>query len=298
VRVVDGDTVVVKVDGREETVRLIGIDTPETVDPRKLVECFGREASGRAKELLAVGGPIELEADSSQGERDSTPSRRLLRYVWLPDGEHVNLQMVREGYAHEYTYRVPYKYQAEFRAAEREARDQRRGLWAPETCNGDTKQPAPAAPAPGPPPTATAAPVPTSTPRPPTATVAATMAPPATATRIPPASATARAAALMTPSTASRPRVVFEDVRGAGPNQRASVTVRVDPPGAGIECTLRYVAPAGTNSEANGVGTKPTGRDGRVSWSWQIGGRTGAGTGKVYVRCGDSEEVTADIPIS
>jgi micrococcal nuclease len=140
VRVVDGDTVVASVDGRDETVRLIGIDTPETVDPRTPIECFGKEASTRAKELLRVGATIELEADPSQGERDSTPSRRLLRYAWTSDGRNFGLEMIREGYAHEYTFRMPYRYQAQFRAAEREAREQQRGVWAPDTCDGDTRR--------------------------------------------------------------------------------------------------------------------------------------------------------------
>ena len=135
-RVVDGDTVDVLVDGRRECVRLIGIDTPETVDPRKPIEPCGREATARAGELLPVGSAVELEADPGQGERDGTSSRRLLRYVWQADGRMFNAEMVREGYAREYTYRTPYVYQADFRAAEHEAREQGRGLWAPETCGG------------------------------------------------------------------------------------------------------------------------------------------------------------------
>jgi micrococcal nuclease len=130
---------VAKADGRDETVRIIGIDTPETVDPRKPIECFGREASARAKELLRVGATIELETDPSLGERDSTPSRRLLRYVWTSDGRNFGVEMIREGYAHEYTFRTPYRYQAQFKAAEREAREQHRGLWALDTCDVDTR---------------------------------------------------------------------------------------------------------------------------------------------------------------
>jgi len=141
-RVVDGDTLDVSVNGRTERLRLIGINTPETVDPRRPVQCFGREASDRAKALLPVGAMVSLEADPSQGERDDTSSRRLLRYLWLADGRHFNLEMIREGYAHEYTFRTAYRYQAEFKAAEREARESRRGLWAPDTCNGNTDRPA------------------------------------------------------------------------------------------------------------------------------------------------------------
>ena len=69
-RVVDGDTVDVRVDGKVERIRIIGLDTPETVDPRKAVQCFGREASAHAKELLPLGTPVTLEADPTQDSRD------------------------------------------------------------------------------------------------------------------------------------------------------------------------------------------------------------------------------------
>lgn len=131
-RVVDGDTVVVSTG---ETLRLIGMDTPETVDPRKPVQCFGREASARARALLA-GAPVRLELDPTQGRRDQYG--RTLAYVWLADGRLFNEVMIAEGFAHEYTYELPYRYQARFDAAERAARTQQRGLWSPATCGGDT----------------------------------------------------------------------------------------------------------------------------------------------------------------
>jgi len=133
--VVDGDTIKVNINGKIETLRLIGLDTPETVDPRKEVQCFGLEASNKAKELL-TGKKVKLEADSTQDERDKYG--RLLRYVWLEDGTFYNKKMISDGYAHEYTYGVPYKYQAEFKAAQKSAQDNQRGLWATETCNGNT----------------------------------------------------------------------------------------------------------------------------------------------------------------
>lgn len=141
VKVVDGDTLDVDLGRKVERIRLIGIDTPETVDPRKPVQCFGREASNRAKELLD-GKTVWLEADPSQGERDDTSSRRLLRYVWLSETVMFNYEMVARGYAHEYTYETPYKYQQQFKQAQAEARDAERGLWSPTTCDGDTEQPA------------------------------------------------------------------------------------------------------------------------------------------------------------
>lgn len=137
VKVVDGDTVSVEINGEKETLRLIGIDTPETVDPRKPVQCFGKEASNKAKELLSYKR-IYLEADATQGDRDKYG--RMLRYVILEDGTNFNEFMVREGYAHEYTYNTPYKYQEKFKEMERQAREAKKGLWAEDTCNGDTKK--------------------------------------------------------------------------------------------------------------------------------------------------------------
>lgn len=137
-RVVDGDTIKVQMGDNIETLRLIGMDTPETVDPRKLVQCFGKEASNKAKEMLD-GKKVRLEADITQGERDKY--QRLLRYVFLEDGTFFNKFMIEQGYAHEYTYESnPYKYQVEFKEASKKAREGSLGLWSPNTCNGDTTQ--------------------------------------------------------------------------------------------------------------------------------------------------------------
>ncbi len=133
--VVDGDTVKVSVNGTVETLRLIGMDTPETVDPRKPVQCFGKEASNKAKELL-VGTKVRLEKDPTQGELDKYG--RTLAYVYREDGLFYNKYMIEQGYAHEYTYNTPYKYQVEFKAAQKSAQENQRGLWSPSTCNGDT----------------------------------------------------------------------------------------------------------------------------------------------------------------
>jgi micrococcal nuclease len=133
VEVIDGDTLDVEVSGKVVRLRLIGIDTPETKDPRKPIECFGQEASVRAHELLN-GQAVELEADSSQDDQDQYG--RLLRYVWLPDGRLFNQEMIAQGYAFEYTYDVPYKYQVEFKTAEQAAREAQQGLWSAATCNG------------------------------------------------------------------------------------------------------------------------------------------------------------------
>lgn len=131
--VTDGDTIRVTVEGRSTRVRLIGIDTPEVTDPRKPVQCFGQEASRRAHELMD-GTHVWLEYDPSQSRRDRYG--RTLAYVWLSDGVLVNEKLVHEGYAHEYTYEVPYKYRDAFVSAQQEARTAERGLWSPAACAG------------------------------------------------------------------------------------------------------------------------------------------------------------------
>jgi micrococcal nuclease len=133
VKVVDGDTLDVDLNGQTVRLRLIGINTPETVDPRSPVECFGREASDRAKQLLN-GQTVRLENDPSQQERDRYD--RLLRYVWLADGRSFNFEMIVQGYAYEYTYDLPYKYQAQFKQAQAYASTKQLGLWSPQTCSG------------------------------------------------------------------------------------------------------------------------------------------------------------------
>lgn len=133
--VVDGDTVKINKDGTIVTLRLIGLDTPETVDPRKPVQCFGKEASNKAKELLN-GKRVRLEMDNTQGSLDKYG--RTLAYIYSEDGLFYNKYMIEQGYAHEYTYDSPYKYQTEFKNAEKFAKDNLLGLWSPDTCNGNT----------------------------------------------------------------------------------------------------------------------------------------------------------------
>lgn len=131
IRVIDGDTIVVEINSKKEKIRLIGINTPESVDSRRPVECFGVEASQKAKEIL-TGKNVGLETDSAVDERDKYG--RLLRYLFLEDGTNFNKMMINEGYAYEYTYDLPYKYQSEFRQAEKEARENKKGLWADGVC--------------------------------------------------------------------------------------------------------------------------------------------------------------------
>ena len=131
VRVIDGDTIEVKIGNKYESVRFLGINAPETVDPRKPVECFGIEASEKLKELLS-NKEVLLKSDSTQTNRDKYG--RLLRYVYTSDGTLINQIMIEQGFAYEYTYEIPYKFQKEFKSAEVSARSQKRGLWADGVC--------------------------------------------------------------------------------------------------------------------------------------------------------------------
>lgn len=129
-RVVDGDTIHVSIRGQDFTVRYIGMDTPETVDPRQPVQWMGPQAS-RANERLVDGERVVLEKDVSETDRFG----RLLRYVWLqtPDGWLlVNQRLVRRGYAHSSAYPPDVKYQDRFDRAERRARRDGIGLWGDE----------------------------------------------------------------------------------------------------------------------------------------------------------------------
>jgi len=125
-RVVDGDTMKVRIGGRTETVRLIGVDTPETVDPRKPVQYFGEEAS-EFMTKLALGERVWLEPDPQCSDRDKY--RRLLRYVYLSDGTLLNAEIIAQGFGFAYT-RYPFDRMKEFKKLERRARREGRGLWA------------------------------------------------------------------------------------------------------------------------------------------------------------------------
>ena len=127
VRVVDGDTVVADIDGQEERVRLIGIDTPESVKQGSPVECFGQEASNHTKELLAEGTAVRIELDAEPRDRYD----RLLGYVYrASDGLFVNLAIVRDGYGNSYTFPPNVAHTDQFRDAAAAARDGGVGLWS------------------------------------------------------------------------------------------------------------------------------------------------------------------------
>ena len=120
-RVIDGDTVVVSGIG---IVRLIGVDTPETVDPRQPIQSFGTEASAFTTGLL-LGQTVRVEYEGQRTDRYN----RTLAYLYLPDGRLANLDIIRLGYGHAYLS-FPFSKMAAFQAAEREARTAGRGLWA------------------------------------------------------------------------------------------------------------------------------------------------------------------------
>jgi micrococcal nuclease len=123
--VVDGDTVDVRIDGRAERVRLIGINTPETKDPRRPVQCYGPEASALTTLLLPAGTGVRLERDVEA--RDDYG--RLLAYVRRSDGLFVNLELARQGSAVVLSIRPNTAFAAVIAAAADEARRAGRGLW-------------------------------------------------------------------------------------------------------------------------------------------------------------------------
>lgn len=134
-RVIDGDTIEISTG---QKVRYIGINTPETVHPEKPVQCFGKEASVRNKELIE-GKLVHLEKDISETDKYG----RLLRYVYLKENESaptifINDYLIRQGYAHSSSYPPDIKYQDQFRQAEADARDNNRGLWT--ECPAGTNQ--------------------------------------------------------------------------------------------------------------------------------------------------------------
>jgi micrococcal nuclease len=124
--VVDGDTFKAMIGSREITVRVLGINTPETVDPRKPVECYGLEASAEMKSLIA-GRTVRLVFNPNRERQDKYG--RYLLYVYRDDGLFVNDFLIKEGYAREYTVGTPYSFQSEFRADEQAAKIVQKGLW-------------------------------------------------------------------------------------------------------------------------------------------------------------------------
>jgi micrococcal nuclease len=130
-RVIDGDTIDVMIDGRRERVRLIGIDTPETKKPNTPVQCYGPEATTFTKSLLPADTPLHLERDVVA--RDDYG--RMLAYIYLAgDGSFVNMKIIRRGYARPLTIPPNIAHADEFVEAARFAEADDIGLWA--RCTG------------------------------------------------------------------------------------------------------------------------------------------------------------------
>ncbi len=122
----DGDTIVVEMNGTRETVRFIGVDTPETHKPNTPVQCYGPEASSYTKQLIG-SQKVRLQADPLDTNRDRYG--RLLRYIYLPDGTLVEQKLISEGYGFAYTY-FPFEKATEFSAYEQQAKAANKGLWS------------------------------------------------------------------------------------------------------------------------------------------------------------------------
>jgi len=122
--VVDGDTISVSINGQDKRVRLIGINAPEEY-PKEKKQCYADEAKAKMVEFVDKK-KVSLTSDPTQDDTDVYG--RLLRYVTLPDGTNVNQEMIRGGFAKEYTFRNPYEERNEFIGAELDAKEKRIGV--------------------------------------------------------------------------------------------------------------------------------------------------------------------------
>lgn len=137
-RFVDGDTIVVNMNGKDETIRMIGVDTPETHHPSKPVQCYGPAAAAYTQNLIG-DQKVRLEADPTNQNRDRY--NRLLRYVYLSDGRMVEEELIRNGYGFAYTS-FPFTKKEAFVQLEEQAKSANKGLWGncTVTIDGDYKQ--------------------------------------------------------------------------------------------------------------------------------------------------------------
>jgi micrococcal nuclease len=127
VRVVDGDTIKIDADGANDTVRFIGMDTPESVKPGTPVQCYAEPASHRTAALLPDGTPVRLVVGSESRDRYG----RLLAYVYrASDGLFVNAELLRGGYAHTLTIAPNDRLAPRFAQLQEQARAAGRGLWS------------------------------------------------------------------------------------------------------------------------------------------------------------------------
>lgn len=125
-RFVDGDTIAVDMDGHQEKVRFIGVDTPETHKPNTPVQCYGPQAAAFTRHTIGKNR-VRLASDPLSTDRDRYG--RLLRYVYLPGGADVNELLIRDGYGFYYPY-FPFSKSDLFASDEQAATTARKGLWA------------------------------------------------------------------------------------------------------------------------------------------------------------------------
>ena len=123
---VDGDTIAVDMNGSVETVRFIGVDTPETHKPNTPVQCYGPEAADHTRQVISQFGKVRLQADPLDTNRDRYG--RLLRYVYLPDGTLLDEQIIKQGYGFAYLS-FPFSKKSIFAADETAAQTAKLGVW-------------------------------------------------------------------------------------------------------------------------------------------------------------------------
>lgn len=128
-RVIDGDTIVVSMNGVNQSVRFIGVDTPELREK----ECFATQAKDITEAFL-LGKEIKMEIDASQSEKDRY--NRLIRYVFIDEMNFSDF-LIKEGYGKEYTFSNKYKYSDQFKASQKEAKKNLKGMW--EECRSLTR---------------------------------------------------------------------------------------------------------------------------------------------------------------
>ena len=137
-KVIDWDTIKVKNNNEEINIRMIGLDAPEKSTTRYwYTECFWNEATNHLNEILSWITTIQVEQDPTQWETDKY--WRLLWYVFF-SWNNINQKMIEDGYWFEYTYNLPYKYQKEFKKAEKSARLNKLWLWDKNTCNWERRE--------------------------------------------------------------------------------------------------------------------------------------------------------------
>ena len=137
-KVIDWDTLKVKNNNEEINIRMIGLDAPEKSTTRYwYTECFWNEATNHLNEILSWITTIQVEQDPTQWETDKY--WRILWYVFF-SWNNINQKMIEDGYWFEYTYNLPYKYQKEFKKAEKNARVKKLWLWNKDTCNWERRE--------------------------------------------------------------------------------------------------------------------------------------------------------------